>query len=240
MGFTQSQIEALNVPITADVVKERKGPGGKMLSYLPAFHVIDTANKVFGFDGWSAETTSLNTRVSNEGTVITTAQVRVSVFVPETVTIIGADGKIVESRTGNLRIIERMGVGHGSSKSAYDYEFAEKEAESDALKRAFRTFGAQFGNSLYDKEVLAELGKTGADDTPPARTFSKPASTGSTSSSGSTGGTDKPATPNQIKFVSKLLAEKGDKSPSDYGFNVEVEALTFKQASALLDRLQGK
>lgn len=238
MGFTQSQIEALNVPITADVVKERKGPGGKMLSYLPAFHVIDTANKVFGFDGWSAETTSLNTRVSNEGTVITTAQVRVTVSVPETIVTTDGEGKIVESRTGNVRTIERMGVGHGSSKSAYDYEFAEKEAESDALKRAFRTFGAQFGNSLYDKEVLAELGKTGADDTPPARTFSKPASSGSTS--GSTGGTDKPATPNQIKFVSKLLAEKGDKSPSDYGFNVAVEALTFKQASALLDKIQGK
>ena len=238
MGFTQSQIEALNVPITADVVKERKGPGGKMLSYLPAFHVIDTANKVFGFDGWSAETTSLNTRVSNEGTVITTAQVRVTVSVPETIVTTDGEGKIVESRTGNVRTIERMGVGHGSSKSAYDYEFAEKEAESDALKRAFRTFGAQFGNSLYDKEVLAELGKTGADDTPPARTFSKPASSGSTG--GSTGGTDKPATPNQIKFVSKLLAEKGDKSPSDYGFNVAVEALTFKQASALLDKIQGK
>ena len=31
------------------------------------------------------------------------------------------------------------------------YDTASKGAVSDALKRALRTFGAQFGNSLYDK-----------------------------------------------------------------------------------------
>jgi DNA repair and recombination protein RAD52 len=50
--------------------------------------------------------------------------------------------------------ITREDVGYGTG-IARDYasahESAGKEATTDALKRAFRTFGNQFGNALYDK-----------------------------------------------------------------------------------------
>ena len=37
-----------------------------------------------------------------------------------------------------------------------DHENAVKGAETDAIKRALRTFGNQFGLPLYDKEENAE------------------------------------------------------------------------------------
>ncbi|MDK2063130.1 Rad52/Rad22 family DNA repair protein, partial [Aliarcobacter butzleri] len=47
---------------------------------------------------------------------------------------------------------EDVGFGTGISKTLADAnESASKEAVTDAIKRAFRSFGNQFGNSLYDK-----------------------------------------------------------------------------------------
>ena len=47
---------------------------------------------------------------------------------------------------------EDVGFGTGIAKEyAGAHESAGKEAVTDGLKRAFRTFGNQFGNALYDK-----------------------------------------------------------------------------------------
>lgn len=47
---------------------------------------------------------------------------------------------------------EDVGFGTGIDKTlAQAHEGAAKEAVTDALKRAMRSFGNQFGNSLYDK-----------------------------------------------------------------------------------------
>ena len=50
----------------------------------------------------------------------------------------------------------RQGVGHGHGMSRHSkgeaHESAAKEAESDAQKRALKSFGNQFGLALYDKE----------------------------------------------------------------------------------------
>lgn len=47
---------------------------------------------------------------------------------------------------------EDVGFGTGIAKSLADaHEGGAKEAVTDALKRCFRSFGNQFGNSLYDK-----------------------------------------------------------------------------------------
>jgi DNA repair and recombination protein RAD52 len=45
------------------------------------------------------------------------------------------------------------GAGHGIDRDAgLAHESALKEAETDAMKRAFMTFGNPFGLALYDKE----------------------------------------------------------------------------------------
>ena len=47
---------------------------------------------------------------------------------------------------------EDVGFGTGIAKTLADaHEGASKEAVTDAIKRTLRSFGNQFGNSLYDK-----------------------------------------------------------------------------------------
>ncbi|MCB4743914.1 MAG: RAD52 family DNA repair protein [Sulfurovum sp.] len=47
---------------------------------------------------------------------------------------------------------EDVGFGTGIAKTLADaHEGGAKEAATDALKRSLRSFGNQFGNSLYDK-----------------------------------------------------------------------------------------
>ena len=133
MTFTEKQIEMLNEPILAKTVKERDGnrAGTFQLSYVEGWHVIDEANRIFGFGGWSCET--LETLcVNNEPDAVTyIAKVRVTV------------GEVIREGTG---------AGHGNTRQGLgnNHEAAIKEAETDARKRAFMQFGNQFGLSLYN------------------------------------------------------------------------------------------
>ena len=118
-------------------VKPRKDKGPKG-DYLEGWHVINEANRIFGFGGWSYEILSLKqacepTKNQNNNNVVAyICTISVSV-----------DG------------VTRQDVGYGSGfdKNLGDaHEGATKEAVTDALKRALRTFGNQFGLALYDKE----------------------------------------------------------------------------------------
>ena len=132
MSFNEEQKKLLNQKIDQKNVTFRPGGGGQKLAYVESWHVIQEANRIFGFDGWSSET--LETfLVSDDPKCITyIARVRITV------------GDIVRECTG---------AGHGRMGSSGDkYESAVKEAESDARKRAFMQFGDQFGLSLYDKD----------------------------------------------------------------------------------------
>jgi hypothetical protein len=59
-------------------------------------------------------------------------------------------------------MVNREDVGHGiaAGTSSEAIEMARKGAVTDALKRALRSFGNQFGNSLYDKDH-AKPGRAG-------------------------------------------------------------------------------
>lgn len=131
MTFNEEQKKLLNQKIDKSNVKTRPG-GGKDLSYVEGWHVIQEANRIFGFDGWSSETIETFC-VSND---------------PEWVTYLAR----VRITVGNI-IREGTGAGHGRRGSLGDkFESAVKEAETDARKRALMTFGDQFGLSLYDKD----------------------------------------------------------------------------------------
>ena len=133
MTFTEKQIEQLSEPILAKNVKERDGnrAGTFQLAYVEGWHVIDEANRIFGYGGWSSETIE-TTCVNNE---------------PENVTYIAK----VRVTVGDV-IREGTGAGHGNTKQGIgsNHEAAIKEAETDARKRAFMQFGNQFGLSLYN------------------------------------------------------------------------------------------
>ena len=132
MTFTQEQTEQLNQPIDPKVVAFRK-QGNMQLAYLESWYVINEANRIFGFDGWSSETIQLDCVQSDDFCVTYIAKVRVTV------------GDVIR---------EGVGAGHGKGERVNlgdKHESAVKEAESDARKRAFMQFGSQLGLSLYDR-----------------------------------------------------------------------------------------
>ena len=107
--------------------------GNIQLAYLESWYVINEANRIFGFDGWSSETIQLDCVQSDEFCVTYIAKVRVTV------------GDVIR---------EGVGAGHGKGERVNlgdKHESAVKEAESDARKRALMQFGSQLGLSLYDR-----------------------------------------------------------------------------------------
>ena len=128
MLLDQAAKDALSATLDLNNVKQRKGAGGRKLDYISGEHAIAEANRIFGFDGWSCETVHMECVKENPPTYI--ARVRV--------------------RAGG---VTREGWGGDNGN---DHENAVKGAETDAIKRALRTFGNQFGLPLYDKEENAE------------------------------------------------------------------------------------
>lgn len=139
--FTQEQLQRLESPLDGQRVKRRE-QGNITLSYLEGYDIIDTANTIFGFGGWSYTISSLE-QVSEE---INENQNRVIAYRAVVTVKVYAENK--------QDSITRSDVGYGTG-IARDYASAHesggKEAVTDALKRAMRSFGSQFGNALYDK-----------------------------------------------------------------------------------------
>ena len=132
MTFNEEQKKLLNQKINKNNVSFRSGGGGQKLAYVESWHVIQEANRIFGFDGWSSETIETSLVFEDPKCVSYIAKVRITV--------------------GNV-IREGTGAGHGRMGGVGDkHESAIKEAESDARKRALMQFGDSFGLSLYDKD----------------------------------------------------------------------------------------
>jgi len=122
-------------------VKSRQ-QGNIKLSYLEGYDIIDTANLVFGYGNWAYAVKEL-IQVSEELNQNQNKVIGYKCIVA--ITIHDMQHKSSISR-------EDVGFGTGIAKDyASAHESAGKEAVTDALKRAFRTFGNQFGNALYDK-----------------------------------------------------------------------------------------
>lgn len=138
--------ERLSAPLDAGRVKQRDSGRGGSVSYLETHDVIRTANDIFGFGQWGHDIIELR----NLGSV----------------TVHNRDGK-AGVHTGYVCVVRLTvngcipvsGVGYGDgveyreSATVTAHELAAKEAESDALKRALKNFGDQFGLALYDKSA---------------------------------------------------------------------------------------
>lgn len=121
---------------------ESRNKGGRDLSYMEGWRIIEEANRIFGHDGWSRETLRLDPghapyqkpKSSGSGSNWATAYVAI---VRVTASGIVRDG---------------TGFGSGIMGDLSDsIESAVKEAETDAMKRAMMTFGYPLGLALYDK-----------------------------------------------------------------------------------------
>ena len=138
MGFTDAQSRMLSGKLNEKFVKTRT-ERGFTLSYVEAWHAIDEANRIFGFEGWDRETvwTECVWADGRREPKACAYAVRVRIRVRA--------GDIIVCRDGS-------GVGHGTGTTLGEaHESALKEAETDATKRALTTFGNLFGLALYDK-----------------------------------------------------------------------------------------
>jgi len=136
------------------LLKKRLGPnyvstrpafGGQKVAYLEGFRVQNLANEIFGFNNWSTSVTSLTTDF------IDYKDGRYFVGVTALVKVIIKDGAFHED------------VGYGTSdnmrsKSA-SLEKAKKQAVTDGIKRALKSYGNVFGNCLNDKSYVQFLAK---------------------------------------------------------------------------------
>jgi DNA repair and recombination protein RAD52 len=140
MTFTTETIKALSGKLDPAHIKppSKFGPKG---DYIEGWHAIAEANRIFGYDGWSYDILEVK-------------------CVSERDRGIGKDQKAGFGVTYTARVcvivqgVQRVDVGAGHG---YDvdcglaHESAIKEAVTDGLKRALRTFGNPFGLALYDK-----------------------------------------------------------------------------------------
>lgn len=143
--FTPEQIKELEAPLSRANVKEREQAGRKF-SYIEAYHAENEANRIFGFSAWDRFTDyELIGEREQDGKWRVYYRAKV---------------KIVVRSEGEVTTREGCGYGSGIDRDlGQAHESALKEAESDAEKRALKTFGNPFGQALYDKnqtEVVAE------------------------------------------------------------------------------------
>jgi len=139
--FNDKQNQVLAYELDSSRIKSRS-KGNISLSYLEGFDVIETANRIFGYGNWNYALTSL-VQVSQETNHNQNSVICYKAIVEITVYDVNHSKHI--SR-------EDVGFGTGIAKTLADaHESGAKEAVTDAIKRAMRSFGNQFGNSLYDK-----------------------------------------------------------------------------------------
>lgn len=134
-GLSPAAIEFLKKPLNMRRVKSRK-QAGRELSYLEGHDAISCANYIFGFGNW--------------GYSITHTEYCTYAPVPYYA------ARVMLTVKGCMPV-EEEGIGivakprDGGETSAEAHETARKGAVTDAMKRALRTYGNQFGNSLYSK-----------------------------------------------------------------------------------------
>ena len=138
-GLSPSVTQALSQPLDSALVSQRKGRGGRVFDYLEGHAVIDQANKIFGYGGWGVELLGDVTLRRIETVDTKTGEVNVShaYSAPVRVTVVGA-----QPRTD-------IGFHPVTDETLDGHDTATKGAVTDGMKRAFRSFGSQFGNGLY-------------------------------------------------------------------------------------------
>ncbi|MEZ4503123.1 MAG: Rad52/Rad22 family DNA repair protein [Dehalococcoidia bacterium] len=163
--LSRAALQRLRQPLDTEMVSERTTEDGEVLRYLEGWRVIEQANAIFGHDRWGAELVGevayrpipANGRARGTPAGLYTATVRVTV-----------DGCLTHSDVGAATVTEHTAEGHAT---------ACKAAVTDALKRALRHFGSQFGLSLASveetpgdpeelrRQVLEIAASAGSDET---------------------------------------------------------------------------
>ena len=147
-------------------VKRRQAPGSGSVPFLEGYDVIQRANEIFSF-GWSFDLLKEPTIMRWQKTQTFYSQQhrrKMPVVddqgkpVTEEVGIVWITGKVTVEIDGKITSHADVGrcIFSGDTPEALDMAVAG--AATDCLKRCFRQYGEQFGNSLYDKEIAQTAG----------------------------------------------------------------------------------
>lgn len=169
--FDQSRVTELNRNLDPRLVSERKSGGGKV-KYIQGHNAIDQANRIFGYGNWgwrvvSVEQVILEDPLAHEAVGIEYRAV-VEVTIRGSVPISDVGSQPVSTWNVEDQIMQRRLKTANYNKTPVDegpftmiekrearavivdaHEAAKKGCVTDALKRALRGYGSQFGNSLY-------------------------------------------------------------------------------------------
>ncbi|KAM7446802.1 DNA repair protein rad52 [Porites harrisoni] len=149
VNFTPLEQEAiqnaLNQKLGPEYISQRAGAGGQKLAYVEGWKLINLANETFGFNGWSHSVTHQNIDFVDQ--VANKYYVGVSAFVK------------VQLKDGVYHEDIGYGVSEGMKSKALSLEKARKEAVTDGLKRALKSFGQSLGNCISDKDYLKYITK---------------------------------------------------------------------------------
>ena len=138
-GLSPAVSQALGQPLDPALVSQRKGRGGRSFDYLEGHAVIDQANLIFGYGSWGYELAGDVTLRQVETVDTQTGEVKVSL------------GYSAQVRVTVAGALPRTDIGvHPVAEDTFDgHDTAIKAAVTDGMKRAFRSFGVQFGNGFY-------------------------------------------------------------------------------------------
>lgn len=139
--FIEKQNQVLAYELDNSRVRTRD-KGNVTLSYLEGHDIIETANRIFGYGNWNYTISKLE-QVSQELNQNQNHCICYKAVIQITVHNLDHSKETIR---------EDVGFGTGIAKTLSDaHESGAKEAVTDAIKRAMRSFGNQFGNSLYGK-----------------------------------------------------------------------------------------
>lgn len=149
-AFLPDVVEELRKPLSPDRIRTRAGRGGSgNLSYVAGHDDKRRANELFGFGNWGHEIKELVEIAAVE--IVKNNKPGVHVGYRCTVRI-WVNTPMTASPFHTEGVGYGDGVEYGPAARITACELAIKEAETDALKRAFTDLGDQFGLILYAKE----------------------------------------------------------------------------------------
>ncbi|XP_060162552.1 DNA repair protein RAD52 homolog isoform X5 [Globicephala melas] len=157
--------KALRQRLGPEYISSRVAGGGQKVCYIEGHRVINLANEMFGYNGWAHSITQQNVDFVdlNNGKfyvgVCAFVRVQLKVRVMEGTCCLQARGRWESEQDGSYHEDVGYGVSEGLKSKALSLEKARKEAVTDGLKRALRSFGNALGNCILDKDYLRSLNK---------------------------------------------------------------------------------
>ena len=174
-GLSPAATEKLAQPLDPGLVSQRKGRGNRSFDYIEGHTAIGQANAIFGFGGWGYDLVGDVALREIENVDAKTGEVKRIHAYAATVRV-NVPGAPSRTDVGFHAVAEESVEGH---------ETACKGAVTDALKRALRSFGDQFGNGLYGDPA------PGAGQAQPTAKVPPRPARGTSSANGKSGGAGK-------------------------------------------------